>query len=165
MTRAIYRKIGATYNNIPAQYTTNATRAQYIASTVRVNATTISLGRSTQALMPMGAPTERARFSLFAELPSLIPDRNKEWIECFTRLQLIGGYGPLHVVDTFFCTHCSGRTHPSGLCPYPSINGFADMQLPTVTTPSRMDGRPARRSPNPRSPVWGYAGRGRRKCS
>lgn len=121
-------KLDERYDNIPpAFYSLPSTRRSYIAGTIRVE------GYNLTERDGADGHINRSRFNVFITPPSLVPQKHREWLSLLNRAavsRFITIDGELVAMEPFNCTYCTSRTHPPGLCKYPSLPGWHTIELP-----------------------------------
>ncbi|KAF8191389.1 hypothetical protein BJ912DRAFT_1142484 [Pholiota molesta] len=119
-----YRKVNESFDHIPHDHISNATaRTTYIAHSIAIEGYDIIIKQNNNKLT-------KPRFNVYAYPPSLSSKKHQEWVDLFGRMSITTRYGPAFVLEQFYCRHCSGRTHPTGLCPYLTLDGFRDTEFP-----------------------------------
>ncbi|KAF5320841.1 hypothetical protein D9619_000264 [Psilocybe cf. subviscida] len=152
------RFIGANFDNIPPEHNTKAARVAFIAASVRIEPLRI-LRRE----KPSNKLTAHWVFNLFIHPPTIVPHKHPKWIASLTRNSYITPWGRVVTLESYFCTHCSSRTHPSGMCPYPNrITGFEDTTFVNHPSPGGGPGPSAssHRGPSRRGPKGPTRGKG-----
>lgn len=130
MRSPVNRKIQQAFDNIPQQYTTDALlRTEYMANSVRVTSYDVVENNS------RGIQVREGRFNIFICPPSRDVRNYEEWIDIFRRhTQYIAiEDDELMPVERTFCDYCTGCTHPTYLCPFPTLPGFVVNRFPDRT--------------------------------
>lgn len=133
----IAAKIHEIYDNVPIYWkSTPEGRLAYINSTVEVRS--YYIGRKEQK--------DTTRFVVFIDPPTLDTDQHREWISVLNQTataRYIVCDGELTVMEPFNCLKCTAKTHPTGMCQYPSLPGYhqtvfpEDESSPDSSTPNQ----------------------------
>ncbi|KJA22320.1 hypothetical protein HYPSUDRAFT_54998 [Hypholoma sublateritium FD-334 SS-4] len=107
-----YRTIERNFDRIAKHYTTTEQRAEYIANTTRIVPLDVNIRNDD------GSQSVRTLFNVYVRSPTADHRAHQRWLDCFQRLTWYVRASSLSTVTAYVCMHCSGRTHPSGMCPY-----------------------------------------------
>lgn len=107
-----YRVIERNFDRISKHFTNAEQRAEYIANTTRVVPLDVSIRNDD------GSQEVRTLFNVYVRSPTADHLAHQRWLDSFQRLTWYVRASSLSTVTPYVCTHCSGRTHPSGMCPY-----------------------------------------------